>query len=649
MDGKTVKRKERHFFNTLSKKMIAIFIIMTILISFSSCILGYLKYSETIKQLYNENSYSIARITQNLVTPEMGDFLESLIVFETDKDGNYILNEHGRKIPKFVKNGDTYTAEVNLDMYADPSTLKGKELEKYNKYYEFLNSIDIIRKNSGAKYIFFSAPCDGDKETDPYYKDGKTPYAYYFADARMDDATLKELGLDDDGIVAFADSLGVKLNKDEIRNKDGEIEDWIYNSFCRIGLGQQTKLAPEIYEDARNVYLTGKKSDNYFENKTEFGHTTEALLPVRNSKGEIFAMVSVDVEMSIIRSTLTSYILSAIVSTVLLVVAFMLILLILMNFNVIKPIKKISVASEKFLEQDMVIDDDITKIKTGDEIEELATSFHQMSVDIVDYVKNLASVTAEKERIGAELDVATNIQASMLPCIFPPYPDRDEFDVYATMNPAKEVGGDFYDFFMVDDKHIAIVMADVSGKGVPAALFMVIAKTLIKDHTTKDVDLGEVFTEVNNLLCESNSGGLFVTAFEGVLNLETGEFRYVNAGHETPFICKKGDIFEPYKIKSAFVLAGMEGMMYRAGTMTLEPGDKVFQYTDGVTEATDSNNKLYGMDRLGKILAENSDKLPTELLPAVKADIDAFVGEAPQFDDITMLCLHYKKKMEVKE
>ena len=255
--------------------------------------------------------------------------------------------------------------------------------------------------------------------------------------------------------------------------------------------------------------------------------------------------------------------------------------------------------------------------------------------------------SAKTIKTAAELNVATNIQKSMLPCIFPAFPEREEFDVFATMDPAKEVGGDFYDFFMVDDSHLAIVVADVSGKGVPAALFMVIGKTLIKDHTQPGRDLGEVFTEVNNLLCESNSEGLFITAFEGVLDLVTGEFCFVNAGHEIPFLCKKGKTFEPYKIKAGFVLAGMEGIRYQCGSIQLEVGDRIFQYTDGVTEATNKNNELYGMGRLEKILTENSGLDPTELLPVIKADIDDFVGAAPQFDDITMLCLEYKARMEV--
>lgn len=297
------------------------------------------------------------------------------------------------------------------------------------------------------------------------------------------------------------------------------------------------------------------------------------------------------------------------------------------------------------MEERKDLQENLKGIKTGDEIEGLSDSFCQMMDDITSYVTNLARVTAEKERIGAELNVATQIQADMLPSIFPAFPDREEIGIYATMTPAKEVGGDFYDFFMVDDRHLAMVMADVSGKGVPAALFMVIGKTLIKDHTKPGMSLGEVFTEVNNLLCESNKEGLFITAFEAVLDLVTGELVFVNAGHELPFIQKKDGQYETYKTRAGFVLAGMEGIRYRQGSLQMEPGDKLFLYTDGVPEATDANEQLYGMERLEKILNENKEKIPEELLPAIKEDIDEFVGAAPQFDDITMLCMEYRCAM----
>lgn len=284
----------------------------------------------------------------------------------------------------------------------------------------------------------------------------------------------------------------------------------------------------------------------------------------------------------------------------------------------------------------------VSDIQTGDEIQALSEAYEKMTKSLIEYIENLKKVTAEKERIGTELAVATHIQSSMLPCIFPAFPDRPEIDIYATMNPAYEVGGDFYDFFMVDDRHVAIVIADVSGKGVPAALFMVIGKTLIKDHTKPGCDLGDVFTEVNEILCESNQEGFFITAYEGVLDLDTGEYVFVNAGHETPFLYRADGRFELYKDKSGFVLAGMEGMKYKSGSLVLHEGDKIFQYTDGVTEATNADDNLFGMARLEESLNKVADKTPCEILPAVKRDIDSFVGNARQFDDITMLCLTYR-------
>ena len=281
------------------------------------------------------------------------------------------------------------------------------------------------------------------------------------------------------------------------------------------------------------------------------------------------------------------------------------------------------------------------------EVGDLARSYISMVDDIGAYMTNLQKVTAEQERINAELSLASSIQAHMLPCIFPAFPDRDEFDIYACMTPAKEVGGDFYDFFMVDDSHMAVVMADVSGKGVPAALFMVIAKTLIKNYTQSGVKPEEVFTAVNRLLCEGNDAGLFVTAWLGVLDLTTGKMTFVNAGHNPPLIKQNGGEFTCLKSRSGFVLAGMETTKYRQNEITIVPGDRLFLYTDGVTEATNSENKLYGEERLSVFMNSHFAEKAEEILHDLKSDIYAFQGEAPQFDDITMLMLDYKKKMEV--
>ncbi|MBS5079384.1 MAG: SpoIIE family protein phosphatase [Clostridiales bacterium] len=285
------------------------------------------------------------------------------------------------------------------------------------------------------------------------------------------------------------------------------------------------------------------------------------------------------------------------------------------------------------------------EIHTGDETEELSNAFQEMTSKLKEYIKNLTAVTAEKERIGAELNVATQIQASMLPCIFPAFPEHKEFNVYATMQPAKEVGGDFYDFFLTDDNHLAVVMADVSGKGVPAALFMVIAKTLIKNHTQSGEAPSDVFTNVNKQLCENNQAGMFVTAWMGILEIDSGLFTYVNAGHNPPLLKRKGEGFVYLKSRAGFVLAGMEGIRYRQNQIQLNQGDLLYLYTDGVTEATDIYNELYGEERLQQILDHNAGLPLEEILKNIKQSIDFFVKGAPQFDDITMLALEiYESK-----
>ena len=383
----------------------------------------------------------------------------------------------------------------------------------------------------------------------------------------------------------------------------------------------------------------------------EYGWIISISHPYISESGELIGYMCVDISMDKVVADRQAFLYNCLWIMAIITIAFTVVYMILFHRIFVRPIIQMTNATAAFVsnqEEDSerghsLISD--LQVNTNDELQDLCESLKKMESDLNLHIENLKNVTAEKERIGAELNVATHIQKSMLPRIFPAFPERQEFDIYATMDPAKEVGGDFYDFFMVDDRHLAIVMADVSGKGVPAALFMVIGKTLIKDHTQPDRNLGEVFTEVNDLLCESNSEALFITAFEGVLDLVTGEFSFVNAGHEMPFICRAGGHFEAHKIKPGFVLAGMEGMRYTAGTMTLNVGDKIFQYTDGVTEATDANDNLYGMDRLAAILNKVSDKTPTEILPAVKEDIERFVGDAPQFDDITMLCLEYKSQM----
>ncbi|MCR5586585.1 MAG: SpoIIE family protein phosphatase [Lachnospiraceae bacterium] len=303
-----------------------------------------------------------------------------------------------------------------------------------------------------------------------------------------------------------------------------------------------------------------------------------------------------------------------------------------------KPIKSLHEDVKKISEGDFNVK---AKVLGNDEIGDLAWNFNYMTRAINEYMENLKKVTAEKERIGAELNVATQIQADMLPSIFPPFPEIKEFDIYATMNPAKEVGGDFYDFFLVDDNHIALVMADVSGKGVPAALFMVIAKTHIKNRTMMGGTPSEILAYVNDQLCEGNEAELFVTVWLGIIEISTGKGIAANAGHEHPVIRRAGGDYELVVYRHSPAVATMEGIRFREHEFEIHPGDSLYVYTDGVPEATNAENVLYGTDRMLDVLNNSKDVDLEERLKLVKKDIDKFVGDAPQFDDITMLGFDY--------
>ena len=286
-------------------------------------------------------------------------------------------------------------------------------------------------------------------------------------------------------------------------------------------------------------------------------------------------------------------------------------------------------------------------IKTGDEIEHLAVCFNTMTEELQTYMKYLKQATAEKERIATELSVAANIQESMLPNDFPAFPHRKDFDIYATMDPAKEVGGDFYDFYLLDEKHLLITVADVSGKGVAAALFMVIAKTILKNFALTmggANDLSPLVSCTNDQLCQSNDAMMFVTAFVGMLDLNDGKFYYVNAGHNSPLVYRaRENKFAYLDVKHNFVLGGMDGVDYEGQEITLEPGDKLFIYTDGVTEALNVKEELFGEERLLEALnAAGAGGISlTELLSRVKESLKQHVGDAPQSDDITMMGLSY--------
>ena len=304
--------------------------------------------------------------------------------------------------------------------------------------------------------------------------------------------------------------------------------------------------------------------------------------------------------------------------------------------RIVNPIERMTERMGELSGTDLAFEMENT-YRTGDEIEVLAESFETLSKRTREYIDQITKITAEKERIGAELELATKIQAHMLPNIFPAFPERPELDIYATMTPAKEVGGDFYDFFLIDDDHLGMVMADVSGKGVPAALFMMMSKILVSNYAMIGGSPAEVLERVNTQVCKNNEEEMFVTVWFGILEMSTGKVTAANAGHEYPILKKADGEFELLKDKHGFVIGGMSGLKYKDYEFTLEKGGTLFLYTDGVAEATNANDELFGTDRMIAALNKDPQASSEVLLANMKQAVDEFVGDAPQFDDLTML------------
>lgn len=373
----------------------------------------------------------------------------------------------------------------------------------------------------------------------------------------------------------------------------------------------------------------------------DYGYNYTGVSAILDEAGNAVAEIQYILDMSEVRAYLTSFLLRMLLISFAIIGVTIIVYIFFVRVTVTKPLSALARFTQDITDSG-VFEDRRIEIKTGDEIEMLGDSFNFMLAELEAHIANLSRVTAEKERIGAELDVAKHIQASMLPCVFPAFPERSEFDIYASMTPAKEVGGDFYDFFLVDDDHLAMVMADVSGKGVPAALFMMISKTLLKSAAQGGLSPSAVLEKVNDQLCENNDAEMFVTVWLGILEISSGIMRCANAGHEYPALMRRGGAFELFKDKHGFVLAGMEGMRYREYTIELHAGDRLFVYTDGVPEATNAASELYGTERMLASLDRARGESCQAMLERVHADVDAFTGAANQFDDITMLCIELR-------
>ncbi len=395
----------------------------------------------------------------------------------------------------------------------------------------------------------------------------------------------------------------------------------------------------------RNLYEGKTEQELQFLESRQFNAATHHLTAMRALKGadgETKAILCVQRQMSGLHLTSERFhrsVLHVLIAIVLMVILSQAVYL---NWALITPVRRITDEAIRFAGENRPAKVKLAEqIHNRDEIGQLAASIDRMEEQVGEYIENLTSITAEKQRITTELTLARRIQEAMLPHQFPPFPERKEFELYASMTPAKAVGGDFYDFFLIDEDHLGLVMADVSGKGIPAALFMMICKTILQSCAMLGQSPAEILTKTNEALCSNNQVDMFVTVWTGILEISTGRLRAANAGHEYPALKRAGGNFELYKRKHGLAVAAMEGVSYREYELQLSPGDALFVYTDGVPEAIDAREQAFGTERLLHALNLDPAAGPEELLRNVRREMDAFVKDAEQFDDITMLGFVY--------
>ena len=363
--------------------------------------------------------------------------------------------------------------------------------------------------------------------------------------------------------------------------------------------------------------------------------------PVRDGNGKITALLCAQVPVTDMNTRVKYFAriaVAAIVLAALVIIAYTKYI----RKNIAGPIGQVSAETKRFAAENTK-GEGLDIVSRINEISSLSHSVDEMEEEMLEYIENLTAVTAEKERVSTELSVAKRIQENAVPHTFPAFPERKDFDIYAYMKPAKEVGGDFYNYFLIDDDHLALVMADVSGKGIPAALFMMVANILINDRTRLGGTPAEIIEYVNNTVCSNNEAGMFVTVWLGILELSTGKITACNAGHDDPAVYRKGGTFELVKTVHDIAVGAMGGLPYSDYEIQLNKGDKLFLYTDGVPEATDRDMKMLSLGTMVDTLNRHKEETPQQILEGINNGINEFVADAPQFDDITMLCLELKE------
>ena len=413
-------------------------------------------------------------------------------------------------------------------------------------------------------------------------------------------------------------------------------------------LGDAGPVNPEFIEDCTEFMETGVRPKNFFVSKSDYGYNTTAILPIV-SEGEVVAIIGVEIPMATQEAVVSAHVRDTLGIICIIIAVLMAVYMFWFLKRIVRPVETMAKEAEAFTvnthsegHAGFIMSDKLLKIKTGDEIEYLARSIYNMEEYIDRTARELVSAARESERERSELSIANRIQKDILPSVFPAFPDRKEFDIYASMTPARFVAGDFYDYFFVDNRHLCLVIADVTGKGIPAALFMVIAKTVIKNRAMQGGLPSEILHDVNEQLRAGNDTKMFVTAWLGIVDTKTGEIVFSNAGHEYPVFMDDEHKFVVYKDRHGLVMGLKRGINYTDTRITMRCGDTVFVYTDGVPDAQNYDGDAYGLDRLVSVMNEHIGESPAELTENILDSVRRYSKDVDQFDDITMLAFTYR-------
>ena len=572
---------------SLSGRMFRLVIILVAVIGIAAATFGFYLYNNSVMREFRRQSWNISRTVRYYI---MQNDVQSV--------GRKVLDIYESIDPSDdVKSNNTYLAQF--------ASVKDDKFESYK------SSMLNIAEGNGAYAIYYGA-------IDKY-----TNRSVYLLDSDKHEGTYREPGYFD------------------LIRTDTEIDE--FYAYVHGSVPTKTDVALGLDESI----------PAYISNDPEYGYMCTGASVVNDDDRYIY-MAFVDLDMNKVihgnRIFMMQYL--ALLALTTLLVAFLITRR--LDKTVIKPINQLTEAADGYSKdrqnnQFGTTHFDKLDIRTGDEIENLSLTMKDMEADIGEYIQDLTKATAEKQRINTELDVAREIQSGMIPHTFPAFPDRLEFGMYASMEPAREVGGDFYDYFLIDDNHLALMIADVTGKGVPAALFMMSSKTMLETTALKgSLSPAAILKQVNDEICKNNPTNMFVTVWLGILEISTGIMTCANGGHEYPAIRRGGGAFEIFKDPHGTMLGCFEDSEFTDYEINLEPGDTIFQYTDGATDTVNNDEEFFGMDRLVEALNKVPDNSPQEIINEIRYSLDEFADGAPRFDDLTMICLQYFEAKEFR-